>query len=353
MSVNTESDLQNLSSVSVPLTDPSCIDITSTSRSCADTSAAGPFAGVSSTAAEIPYDSAPAGKAGRWANGLEWPTIIWIVVLHAGALAAPFFFTWHGLVLAFVLAWLTGGLGVCLGYHRLLAHGSYKTFPAVRRLLALLGTLAGEGPPITWTAVHRKHHQFADKEGDPHTPRDGGWWSHIGWLFPRPQSREWHQMIARYAKDVLKDPFMRLLDKTFLAWHIALGLALFTTGWLVWDIHTGMSLLIYGMFVRLVYVLHITWAVNSASHMWGYRNYETRDDSRNLWWVGLLAYGEGWHNNHHAFPGRARHGHRWWELDLTYMVICLLEFCGLAWNVTHGRKRLPEKCPAPAEEVPG
>ncbi len=287
-----------------------------------------PPGGVRSPAAE---------KLDRWSNGLDWTSVFWIGLIHVGALAAPFFFTWKGVLLLLVFAWLSGGLGVCLGYHRLLTHRSFQTFRLVRRLLALFGALAGEGPPITWVAVHRKHHHYADKEGDPHTPREGAWWSHILWLFPLPHHAQWQQMIQRYAKDLLKDPFMRLLDKTYLAWHLALGLALFTSGWLVWDVYTGLSFLVYGMFLRLVYVMHVTWLVNSASHMWGYRSYDTRDDSRNLWWVGLLAYGEGWHNNHHAFPARARHGHRWWELDMTYMLIHTMEFFGLAWNVIRGR----------------
>ena len=126
------------------------------------------------------------------------------------------------------------------------------------------------------------------------------------WMFPRPKDPQWQKMMQTYGKDLLKDPFFRLLDKTFLLWHIGLGAILLSAGWLCWDLRTGISLLVWGMFLRLVYVLHITWLVNSASHIWGYRNYETSDDSRNLWWVGLLAFGEGWHNNHHAFPGLRR-----------------------------------------------
>jgi sn-2 palmitoyl-lipid 9-desaturase len=292
----------------------------------------------------IPLPAAPASSpaAGggeraasgeRWSHGLDWPNVLWIVALHLGALAAPFVFTWQGLVTFFILSWITGGLGVCLGYHRLLTHASFQTYPLVRRLLALLGTLAGEGPPVNWVSVHRKHHRFSDSVGDPHSPRDGAWWSHIVWLFPRPREPQWTKMLQRYGKDLLGDRFMRMLDKTFLLWHIALGTALLGAGWLLWGPATGLSLLVYGMFLRLVWVMHVTWAVNSASHMWGYRNYDTPDDSRNLWWVGLLAYGEGWHNNHHAFSDRARHGHRWWEIDVTYMTIWVLEKLGLAWNV--------------------
>ena len=150
---------------------------------------------------------------------------------------------------------------------------------------------------------------------------------------PATERSAWHSMLQTYGKDMLKDPFFRLLDKTFLLWHIGLGVILLSVGWLCWDLRTGISLLVWGMFLRLVYVLHITWLVNSASHMWGYRNYQTSDDSRNLWWVGLLAFGEGWHNNHHAFPGRAAHGHRWWEVDVTYLAILAMEKVGLAWKV--------------------
>ena len=274
-----------------------------------------------------------------WSNGLDWPVVGWLVVLHAGGFAAPFCFTWIGLLAFCVLSWMTGGVGICLGYHRLLTHGSFQTYHWVRRALGLMGTLAGEGPPITWVAVHRKHHRFSDEPGDPHSPHDGGWWSHILWLFPRPKDPQWQEMHTTYAKDLQKDPFFRLLDKTFLLWHIGLGAALFALGWCCWDLRTGVSLLVWGLFLRLVYVLHVTWLVNSASHMWGYRNYETTDDSRNLWWVGLLAFGEGWHNNHHAFPARAAHGHRWWEFDVTYLAIRVMEKLGLAWKVVRPKAK--------------
>jgi fatty-acid desaturase len=294
-------------------------------------------------------DSSPAAKPSddRWAPGLAWWTVGWIGFLHFSALAAPFCFTWQGLIVAVVLFWLTASLGICLGYHRLLTHASYQTYPLIRRLLAVLGTLAGEGSPLFWVAAHRKHHRFSDQEGDPHSPRDGAWWSHIFWLFPCREAL-WQETVDRYAKDLKRDPFMRFLDATFIFWHLALGITLFAVGWIGWDLATGVSMVVYGMFLRLVCVLHITWLVNSAAHIWGYRNYETKDDSRNLWWVGLLASGEGWHNNHHAFPGRARHGHRWWEFDLTYCTIRLMERTGLAWKVLHGRPK-----PQPNEEKTG
>jgi fatty-acid desaturase len=279
-------------------------------------------------------DERPATDAEtRWAAGMDWPTVIWIAALHAGALAAPFFFTWKAVALTLFLGWLSGGIGICLGYHRLLTHGSFQTYRFVRRLIGLTGVLAGEGPPLTWVAVHRKHHIYSDHEGDPHSPRDGAWWSHMLWLTPKRTTEEKNELFTRYAPDLLKDPFMRMLDSTFLLWHFVLGGILFAIGYFGWDLYTAWSFVVYGTFVRMVYVLHVTWFVNSATHMWGYRNYETSDDSRNLWWVGLLAYGEGWHNNHHAYQRMARHGHRWWEIDVTYLAICLMERVGLAWNV--------------------
>jgi stearoyl-CoA desaturase (delta-9 desaturase) len=270
---------------------------------------------------------------GRWQLGLEWPAVIWITFLHLGALAAPFYFTWNGLLLAMFLSWVTGSLGVCLGFHRLLTHSSFETYAPLRGLFALCGTLAGEGPPIMWVSAHRKHHRFSDQDQDPHSPRHGAWWSHMFWMMPHFGSQHWAQLYRTYAPDLMKEPFMRLLNRTFLWWHLFLGVIVFSIGWGCWDLNTGISFVVWGMFVRLVYVLHITWCVNSASHMWGYKNYETRDDSRNLWWVGLIAFGEGWHNNHHAFQRIAQHGHRWWEIDVTYWVIAIMKKTGLAWNV--------------------
>lgn len=271
--------------------------------------------------------------ASKWSNGLEWAAVIWIGSLHLGALAAPFYFTWYGLYLFLILSWVTGSLGVCLGFHRLLTHSSFETYRPLRWMFALFGTLAGEGPPIMWVSAHRKHHQFSDQEHDPHSPRDGAWWSHMNWMFPKYGSQHWATLYRQYAPDLLKDRSLRILDRAFLWLHLGLAVTLFCIGWLAWDLRTGISFVVWGMFLRLVYMLHVTWAVNSASHMWGYRTYETRDNSRNLWWVGLLAWGEGWHNNHHAFQQAARHGHRWWELDMTYMVVALMKRLGLAWNV--------------------
>ena len=276
-------------------------------------------------------------------DGLNWPVFLWISIVHLVALAAPFYFTWTGLAIFVVMYYATGCFGVTLGYHRLLTHSSYKTYPAVRYFLALLGQLSGEGSAMFWVATHRKHHQLSDKEGDPHSPRDGGWWSHILWLFPKRLDESEMELVNKYAPDFAADKGMVFLHKTFIVWNILLGVVLLAAGWLGWDRYTGLSFLLWGLFLRMAVVFHVTWFVNSATHMWGYRNYETTDDSRNLWWVGLLAFGEGWHNNHHAYQRMAAHGHKWWEFDLTYQIIRAMEACGLAWKVVHDR---PNERPA-------
>lgn len=277
------------------------------------------------SAETVPADAAEAR--------LDWPVIGWIAVIHLGLLAAPFYFTWTGLFTCLFLGWLTGGIGICMGYHRLLTHGSFQTYPFMFRLIGLIGLLAGQGPPIQWVANHRKHHLHSDQPGDPHSPRDGRWWSHIMWLIPYHSSAEIQATHERFAPDLLKDPFMRFLQRTFLLWHIGMGAILYGIGYWLGGTETAISMVVYGMFVRLFYVLHATWFVNSATHIWGYRNYETTDDSRNLWWVALLTYGEGWHNNHHKYQRMAKNGHKWWELDMTYGAILVLEKLGLVWKV--------------------
>lgn len=258
----------------------------------------------------------------------DWPTALLLVGVHLGALAAPFFFSWSALVLCVVLHYATG-LAITLGYHRLLTHRSFKCPRALEYLLAFLGSQACQGGPIAWVAVHRLHHSHADREGDPHNVVRGFWWAHMGWLFSTPPHRLDPDLRDRVARDLAGDRFYRLLDRTFVLNAFVLGFLLSRLGgwpWVVW-----------GMFVRLTLVFHTTWLVNSAGHTLGYRSYDTNDRSTNCWWVGLLALGEGWHNNHHAFPSSARHGLRPREVDVTYLVIRGLEKLGLAWDVKVAR----------------
>jgi len=277
-----------------------------------------------------------------WARGVDWPCVTWIAAVHVLALIAPFYFSWHGVFVCLALIFLTGSFGVCMGYHRCLTHGAFQTYRPVRWLLAFLGGLSGEGSVLTWVANHRKHHAFSDKEGDPHSPRDGRWWSHMLWFMPNFGQR-WHRAVAeKYAPDILKDKVMVAIHYLFLPSHMATGLVLFLVGYFgtalgMGGVWWGCSLVFWGLGVRMVYVLHVTWMINSVTHIWGYRRYETSDDSKNLWWVGLLAFGEGWHNNHHAYQRVASQGHRWYEIDVTYYCIWLMEKIGLAWDVVRLR----------------
>jgi len=286
--------------------------------------------------------STQAGAAVLWQRGIDWPVVLWIAFVHLLALVAPFYFSWQGLVVCALLIVATGAIGVCMGYHRCLTHGAFKTYRPVRWVLAFLGGLSGEGSVLTWVANHRKHHSLSDKEGDPHSPRDGTWWSHMLWFMPNFGQR-WHrELVEKYAPDILKDKVMVIIHHLFLPSHIALGIALFLTGYFATFLglggwRAGLSLLFWGLGVRMVYVLHVTWMINSVTHMWGTRRYETNDNSRNLWWVGILAFGEGWHNNHHAYQRVASQGHRWWEIDMTYWMIWLMEKVGLAWDVVRLR----------------
>ncbi len=274
-----------------------------------------------------------AWRAEMMRNGLDWVVVTWLGLIHIGTVAALFFFSWPALVACVVLHWLTGGIGVCLGYHRMLTHGSFKAPNWLRNTLATIGGLSGEGSALHWVANHRKHHAHSDQIGDPHSPLDGAWWSHIIWTTAYRTPEENKALHSRWIPDLKDDKGLILLDKHFLTSHFLLGVLMGGIGYLIDGWYGATSMVLWGMFARLAFVMHSTWFVNSASHMWGYRNYETSDDSRNNWWVALITYGEGWHNNHHAYPRMARHGHRWWEVDMTFMAIRLMERLGLVWDV--------------------
>jgi len=258
-------------------------------------------------------------------SNLDVTVFVWMVAMHIGCIAAPFFFTWQAFGVALLTWWLTGCIGVTLGYHRFLAHKSMKLAWPARFFAMLCGTMSGEGSPLFWAATHRLHHQRSDQPGDPHSPSDGPFWSHMLWLFGWRSAAEKDMLLNRYAPDLVKDPMMQFFEKTYGLWLVAGGVALYFLG--------GLPMLLWGMCVRMVWCYHATWFVNSATHIWGYRTYETRDLSRNLWWVAAVSWGEGWHNNHHAHPHTARAGHQWWELDPTWWVIRGLRAVGLAYDV--------------------
>jgi len=253
---------------------------------------------------------------------LDWSNTLSIVAVHAVAVLGFFTFSWGAFLVAMGIWWVTGGWGITLGFHRLLTHQSFSAPRWVARALAVCGSLAVQGGPVIWVATHRMHHAHSDRELDPHDSGKGFWWAHIGWIFYRDQKRASFDNCKNYAKDLVADPFMIFLDRHYIHLQIALGLLLLLAG--------GWSFLIWGIFVRLVVGWHSTWLVNSASHMYGYQTYDSRDESRNCWWVALITFGEGWHNNHHTFPRSARHGLRWWELDTSYVVLRALAAFGLA-----------------------
>ncbi len=264
---------------------------------------------------------------------VNWGASIWLIALHIGAIAVPWTFSWSGLAIVIFMHWLTGSIGICLGFHRLLTHTGLEIPKWLSRTFAFIGCLAGEGGPLSWCANHRKHHAFSDQEGDPHSPNDGPWWAHMFWLGFSTDGGDSQAYFKKWVPDLMKDRFLVFLEKAFLPIHLVFGSLLTFAGYCVGGTELALSWLVYGVCLRMVLVLHTTWFVNSASHMFGYRNYETRDQSRNLWWVAIIAYGEGWHNNHHAHPRLAQHGHKWWEFDMTYMVIRFLRAVGLAKNI--------------------
>lgn len=247
-------------------------------------------------------------------------------------------FTWVELVLLVVMYTVTG-LGVTLGYHRLFTHRSFETRRPIRFILGVMGSMAVQGSLLKWVADHRRHHQLSDLPGDPHSPHlhGGGlfgmlrgiWHSHVGWLF-EPAAPGLHQQV----KDLLADRIHVVVDRLFVVW-VALGLlipavlgGLLAGSW--WGVLLGF---LWGGLARIFLVHHLTWSINSICHIWGGQPFRSRDQSRNNVFFGIMAFGEGWHNNHHAFPTSARHGLFWWQFDLTYVIIRAMQAVGLAWEV--------------------
>ena len=268
-----------------------------------------------------------------WNNTLHWPDVALFAVLYT-----------------------VTALGITVGFHRLFTHRAFKTTPALRGVLAVLGTMAIEGPVISWVADHRKHHVYSDRLGDPHSPHvdHGGGWrgalrglfhAHVGWLFDHQQrgARE------RFAPDLIADPVVSFVDRTFILWSLV-GLAIpFALGWLIaGTVGAGVEALVWAGVVRVMVLHHVTYSINSLCHFFGRRSYRTSDHSRNLWWLAMLSFGEGWHNNHHAFPTSAVHGLGRRQLDISGLVILGIERLGLAWDVQRvSPERIASKAIAP------
>jgi sn-1 stearoyl-lipid 9-desaturase len=267
----------------------------------------------------------PGSTSAEERSEINWLTMSVMIIFHIGAVAALFMFSWKALFVSLFLWWVSGSLGIGMGYHRLLTHRGYKTPKWVEYFLTTCATLALEGGPIFWVATHRIHHQLTDKPGDPHSPRDGKWWSHMGWIVMGKAMHQSTTELAPYVPDLRKDKVHVWLSKYHWIPVVALGLTILAFG--------GIQMLMWTMFLRTVVDLHATWLVNSATHIWGSQRFQTGDDSTNNLLIAVLTFGEGWHNNHHAHPTAARHGLRWWELDMNWYGIQVLRMLGLAWDI--------------------
>ncbi len=298
------------------------------------------------TQADIDALSIPQGQPALDPD--DMPTTLKMKLINLAGVTVPLI----GLVVAIVMLWgvafnwvylailvgmyLATGLGITVGFHRLFTHQSFKTSRPMTALLAILGSMAVEGPVLHWVAVHRRHHQHSDDHEDPHSPHTHGdgviaffrgfWYSHVGWIIERKYSG-----LSRYVPDLQKDKLVSQMSALFPLW-VLLGLllpaalgGLLTMSWL------GVLLgFIWGGLVRVFLVHHVTWSINSVCHIWGSRPFRSHDESRNNAILGVLAFGEGWHNNHHAFPTSARHGLSWWQFDMSYLVIRTMVLCRLA-----------------------
>ena len=285
---------------------------------------------------------------------IAWDYTIALTLVHLLALLAfiPWLFSWTGVALILVGHLTFGMMGITIGYHRLLTHQGFTCPKWFEYTLAVLGICCLQDSPARWVAIHRVHHKHSDEQPDPHSPLVTFLWGHMAWLFFKNRDHLRVGNFERYVRDLLRDPFYLALERNalWLGIYIAHALAFLVLGFGVgyaWPaegmtrwmsgLQFGLSVLVWGVFVRTVVVLHGTWAVNSLSHTFGYQNYATGEHSRNNWLVALLSHGEGWHNNHHADQRAASHGHRWWELDMSWWVISSLEKVGLVKNVVRPR----------------
>jgi len=255
---------------------------------------------------------------------LRWELVLVVVIIHLGALLAvfPSHFSLSAVGVAIVLHCITIGLGISLGYHRLASHRSFKVPKALEYCFIFCGTLAGQGGVKGWVGYHRMHHLYTDSPQDPHDSTQGFWWSHINWVLHEVPSQG---KLAHFTQDIANDPFYEFCHQYYLILQIALALLLYGLG--------GMPFLIWGTFVRLFVGFHTTFFVNSACHLFGYRNFDLSDQSTNCWWVALLSFGEGWHNNHHAVQSSAQFSCKAWEIDLVWQMIRFLEWLGIAKKV--------------------
>lgn len=252
---------------------------------------------------------------------INWHTIFFVTTFHVMAAWALFTFSWQNLAAALIVWWVAASWGVGIGYHRLLTHRGFKAPKWLEYFMSVCGTMALQSGPLSWVTTHRVHHAFTETDKDPHSPRNGTYWAHIGWIFKGTAQNQSEATMNRYSPDMTKDKFHVVLNKYYYLTVIALAVGLFAIG--------GWSMVLWAVFLRIAVSWHFTWLVNSATHLWGSRRFDTRDDSRNNGLVALVTFGEGWHNNHHAHPRSARHGLTWREFDVNWMQLRILEKLGI------------------------
>lgn len=260
---------------------------------------------------------------------INWPMTLFIISLHVGAVAAFFNFSWAALGVAYLLAWIGGGLGIGVGYHRMLSHRAFEAPKLVEYFLTICGAIALQGGPIAWAAKHRMHHGHTETADDPHSPRHGLWWSHFGWIMQGKSDNREVESLLRQVPDLAKDRFHLWISR----WNFVPQLFVIAILYLI----GGWQFVLWGFFARVVYTWHVAFLVNSVGHVWGSRRFDTPDDSTNNWWLALLNGGEGWGNNHHAYPMSARHAMAWYEFDGDYYLIWILRKLGLVKNVRVAR----------------
>ncbi|HVE60101.1 MAG TPA: fatty acid desaturase [Pyrinomonadaceae bacterium] len=256
---------------------------------------------------------------------INWKNLSIVASFHLLTIVALFFFSWQNLAAMLIGNWIVGSLGVGLGYHRLLTHRSFKAPKWLEYLLTVFGAMAIQDDAPKWVTTHRIHHQFTETDKDPHSTKPGFWWAHLGWIVRGTANDHSEATIKKYVPDLMKDKFHVALARFYYLPLLISGVILFAIG--------GWTMVLWGVFARVVFGWHSTWFVNSATHMWGAREFETKDDSTNSAWVAILTFGEGWHNNHHAQPSSARHGLKWYQFDQNWLTIRLFEKLGWAKQV--------------------
>ena len=269
-------------------------------------------------------------------SGINWKNVAIITSFHLLAIPAFFTFSWQNVAALIIGNWIVGSLGVGLGWHRLLTHRGFKAPKWLEYTLSIFATMSIQDSPDKWVATHRMHHKFTETEQDPHTTNKGFWWAQIGWIVWGTAQDHDKKTLQKYVPDLMKDKGHALISRFYYVPIIVSALILFAIG--------GWSMVVWGVFARVVVGWHTTWFVNSLSHIYGKRPHETGDDSTNNWFVALLTFGEGWHNNHHAFPTSARHGLDWYQFDMNWIAIRIFEKLGWAENI-----RVADLTKTPAE----